>query len=82
MAHEGPGSLFAVLQDQGLANSLIAGTTKAYDDFSLFQAGVWGSQDEHLSPFVGHVKCCHTLVDELYHASVDGTPDWTFSLSS
>lgn len=71
MAHEGPGSLFAALQDQGLANSLIAGPRMAYDDFSLFQA----RYDEHVSPFVGRAKCCGTLVEQLYHASGYGTPD-------
>ncbi|CAB1115801.1 unnamed protein product [Ectocarpus sp. CCAP 1310/34] len=37
LGHEGPGSLYAALQDQGLANSLSSGMRTAHEDFSLFQ---------------------------------------------
>ena len=38
LGHEGPGSLYAALQDQGLANALSSGTRTELEDFSLFQA--------------------------------------------
>ncbi|CAM9405523.1 unnamed protein product, partial [Hapterophycus canaliculatus] len=38
LGHEGPGSLYAALQDQGLANSLSSGLRTEHEDFSLFQA--------------------------------------------
>ena len=34
---ESPGSLFAVLQDRGLAHAVSAGVRTSHDDFSLFQ---------------------------------------------
>lgn len=37
LGHEGPGSLYAALQDQGLANSLSSGLRTEHEDFSLFQ---------------------------------------------
>lgn len=37
LGHEGPGSLYAALQDEGLANSLSSGMRTAHEDFSLFQ---------------------------------------------
>ncbi|CAM9295676.1 unnamed protein product [Ectocarpus sp. 13 AM-2016] len=45
LGHEGPGSLYAALQDQGLANSLSSGMRTAHEDFSLFQV-----KDVDLSP--------------------------------
>eukprot|EP00903_Cladosiphon_okamuranus_P013078 g12199.t1 len=40
LGHEGPGSLYAALQDQGLANALSSGTRTELEDFSLFQVVV------------------------------------------
>eukprot|EP00752_Nemacystus_decipiens_P005957 g5379.t2 len=40
LGHEGPGSLYAALQDQGLANSVSSGTRTELEDFSLFQVVV------------------------------------------
>lgn len=48
LGHEGPGSLYAALQDQGLANSLSSGMRTAHEDFSLFQVkDVDFSPEEH-----------------------------------
>lgn len=38
LGHEGPGGLFAALQDRDLATSVSAGLRTAHEDFSLFQA--------------------------------------------
>lgn len=47
LGHEGPGSLFATLQDRGLATSVSAGMRVGHDDFSLFQ--VRGSMNKYAS---------------------------------
>ncbi|KAG5188021.1 Metalloenzyme, LuxS/M16 peptidase-like protein [Tribonema minus] len=67
---ESPGSLFSVLQDRGLANSVAAGVRTSYDDFSLFQVTVALTQDgearadEVLSLIHQYSRLVRSMTDE------------------
>ncbi|CAM9761849.1 unnamed protein product [Ascophyllum nodosum] len=67
MGHEGSGSLFAVLQDQGLATSVSAGLRTSHEDFSLFQVdvGLTEEGEKRWRDVAGLVHAHARLVKEL-----------------
>jgi secreted Zn-dependent insulinase-like peptidase len=56
VGHEGPGSVFAVLQDQGWATHVSAGVTTSQDDFALFE--VRSPLMARTTPIAGRLTCC------------------------
>jgi len=77
IGHEGPGSLFALLKKEGLADALSCGMFQNNDGFGMFAISV-DATDEGMKRVEDVVNYCYQYIS-MFRAA--GSPEWIFKES-